>query len=34
MNNILRQHGYKTLYIDVSQMDDTSLVLPNLTEYL
>lgn len=34
MNNILRQHGYKTLYIDVSQMDDTSLVMPNLTEYL
>jgi hypothetical protein len=31
MNTILRQHGFNTLYIDLSQMDDTSHNLADLS---
>ena len=34
MNTILREHNYRTLYIDISQMDNTAFVLENLTQYL
>jgi len=34
MNNIIRQHGFETLYVDMSQMDDITLNLLDLNQYL
>lgn len=34
MNTIIRQHGFETLYVDMSQMDDISLNLLDLNQYL
>lgn len=34
VNQVLRQHNFPTLYIDMNQMDDTSLTLPDLALYL